>query len=89
MKRSARKDFSRSRRRCCTSAGSRRLQRFSCHLDGGVAKSLLVAPGHRKIAISLPGYQTFNTEIDLAPNQKFQLKTNLIKEGATQPFPQQ
>jgi hypothetical protein len=54
---------------------------------GGVAKSLLVAPGHRKITISLPGYQTFSTEIDLAPNQKFQLKTDLIKEGATQPSP--
>jgi PEGA domain len=54
---------------------------------GGVAKSLLVAPGHRKITISLPGYQSFNTEVDLAPNQKFQLKTDLIKEGATQPTP--
>src|SRR6266581_7937798 len=31
---------------------------------GGVAKSLLVAPGHRKITISLPGYQTFSTEVD-------------------------
>jgi PEGA domain len=29
---------------------------------GGVAKSLLVAPGHRKITVSLPGYQTFSTE---------------------------
>jgi PEGA domain len=52
---------------------------------GGVGKSLLVAPGHRKITVSLPGYQTFNTEIDLAPQQKFQLKTDLIKEGATSP----
>ena len=51
----------------------------------GVAKSLLVAPGHRKISISLPGYQTFNTEVDLAPNQKFQIKTDLIKEGAVAP----
>ncbi|MBV8053483.1 MAG: PEGA domain-containing protein [Acidobacteriaceae bacterium] len=50
---------------------------------GGVGKSLLVAPGHRKITISLPGYQSFTTEIDLAPQQKFQLKTDLIKEGAT------
>jgi PEGA domain-containing protein len=56
---------------------------------GGVAKSLLVAPGRRKITLSLPGYQTFNTEIDLAPNQKFQIKTDLIKEGTTQPSPQQ
>ena len=51
---------------------------------GGVGKSLLVAPGHRKITISLSGYQTFDTEIDLVANQNFQLKTDLIKEGATQ-----
>ena len=54
---------------------------------GGLAKSSLVAPGHRKITISLPGYQSFNTEVDLAPNQKFQIKTDLIKEGAIQPVP--
>src|SRR6185436_974937 len=40
---------------------------------GGLGKSLIVAPGHRKISITLPGYNTFNTEIDLAPNQKFVL----------------
>lgn len=45
----------------------------------GVAKSLLVAPGHRKISISLPGYQTFETEVDLEANQKFQIKTDLQK----------
>lgn len=52
----------------------------------GVAKSLLIAPGHRKITISLAGYQTFNTEVDLAPNQKFQFKTDLIKSGAVAPL---
>jgi len=51
----------------------------------GIAKSLLVAPGHRKITISLPGYQTFNTEVDLAPNQKFNLKTGLLKAPAAAP----
>src|SRR5579862_7182042 len=56
---------------------------------GGVGKSLLVAPGHRKVTISLPGYQSFDTEIDLAPRQKFQLKTDLIKEGETAPAPPQ
>jgi hypothetical protein len=45
---------------------------------------LTVAPGHRKIAISLPGYQTFSTEVDLAPKQKFEIKTDLLKSGATQ-----
>jgi hypothetical protein len=48
----------------------------------GVAHSLLVAPGHRKITISLPGYQTFQTEVDLAPKQKFKLKTELLKSAA-------
>ena len=48
----------------------------------GIGRSLLVAPGKRKIAISLPGYQTFETEVDLAPNQKFKIKTNLIKASA-------
>jgi len=52
---------------------------------GGIAKSLLVAPGHRKITISLPGYQTFTTEVDLAPNQKFNLKTELLKVPAATP----
>ncbi|PYV47296.1 MAG: hypothetical protein DMG94_06720, partial [Acidobacteria bacterium] len=42
------------------------------------------APGHRKISITLPGYETFNTEIDLAPNQKFTLKTDLVKSGNPQ-----
>jgi PEGA domain-containing protein len=50
---------------------------------GGIGKSLQVAPGHRKITVSLPGYQSFTTEVDLAPNQKFQIKTDLLKEGTT------
>ena len=51
---------------------------------GGLAKSLIVAPGHRKITISLPEYQTFSTEVDLAPKQKFEIKTDLVKSGAPQ-----
>jgi uncharacterized membrane protein len=54
---------------------------------GGVGKALLVAPGHRKITISLTGYQTFNTEVDLVPNQKFEIKTDLTKDTAA-PAPQ-
>ncbi|MGH9528421.1 MAG: PEGA domain-containing protein [Terriglobales bacterium] len=46
---------------------------------GGVGKSLLVAPGKRRITIKLPGYQTFETELELAPQQKFSLKTKLVK----------
>jgi hypothetical protein len=49
---------------------------------GGMAKSLIVAPGHRKVSITLPGYETFTTEFDLAPNQKFVLKTDLMKSAS-------
>lgn len=45
---------------------------------------LIVAPGHRKIMISLPGYQTFSTEFDLSPKQRFEIKTDLLKSGEPQ-----
>jgi PEGA domain-containing protein len=50
----------------------------------GMGKSMIVAPGHRRISISLPGYNTFNTEIDLVPSQKFVLKTDLVKSNNPQ-----
>jgi len=46
---------------------------------GGAGRGLLLAPGHRKILITLPGYQNFQTEVDLTPNQKFEVKTDLMK----------
>jgi PEGA domain len=49
---------------------------------GGVGKALLVAPGHRRITISLTGYTTFTTEVDLVANQKFEIKTDLTKDTA-------
>ena len=42
-------------------------------------QGLLVAPGPHKIKISLPGYQTFETEISPLPNQKVEVKTDLMK----------
>lgn len=45
----------------------------------GIVHALLVAPGPHKISISLPGYETFQTEVILAPKQKFKLKTSLVK----------
>jgi PEGA domain-containing protein len=50
---------------------------------GGVGRSLLVAPGHRKITISLPGYRTFEAELNLEPRQKIDLKTELQKGDVT------
>ncbi len=50
----------------------------------GLGKALLVAPGKRKITISLPGYQTFETEVELAAHQKFRLMTNLMWQDVAQ-----
>ncbi|MGA2644279.1 MAG: PEGA domain-containing protein [Candidatus Sulfotelmatobacter sp.] len=56
----------------------------------GLGKALLVTPGKRKIKILLPGYQIFETDIDLVANQKSLLKTDLVKGGAAEgtPLPQ-
>lgn len=56
----------------------------------GVGKALLVAPGKRKIKIELPGYQTFETDIELVANQKTVVKTELAKGGPAEgtPLPQ-
>jgi uncharacterized membrane protein len=48
---------------------------------GGLGRALLVTPGKRKVTITLPGYQTFETDIDLAVNQKSTIKTDLVKGG--------
>src|ERR1700733_7022711 len=57
---------------------------------GGMGRALLVTPGKRKLTISLPGYQTFETDIDLVANQKSTFKTVLVKGGPAEgtPLPQ-
>lgn len=54
---------------------------------GGLGRALLVAPGKRRIRISLPGYQTFETDIDLVANQKSTVKTDLVKGGPAEGTP--
>jgi PEGA domain-containing protein len=48
----------------------------------GVGRGMLVAPGQHQIRIALPGYQTFETAINPIANQKVEIKTDLIKNGA-------
>jgi hypothetical protein len=45
--------------------------------DGG-GNELLLNPGKHKIAITLPGYKTFSTDVSLAANQVFKLQTKLV-----------
>ena len=47
----------------------------------GIGRALLVTPGKRKVTITLPGYQTFETDIDLVANQKSTIKTEMVKGG--------
>lgn len=54
---------------------------------GGVGKALLVTPGKRKITIKLPGYQNFETDIDLVANQKSTVKTDLVQGGPAEGAP--
>ncbi|MGZ6383685.1 MAG: PEGA domain-containing protein [Bdellovibrionota bacterium] len=45
----------------------------------GVGRGMLVAPGPHKIRVALPGYQTFETDVNALPRQKVEVKTNLLK----------
>jgi hypothetical protein len=48
----------------------------------GMGRGMLVAPGAHQISIALPGYQTFETAINPIANQKVEIKTDLVKNGA-------
>jgi PEGA domain len=48
---------------------------------GGLGRALLVAPGKHKVLMSLPGYNNFETDIELVANQKSTVKTEMVKGG--------
>ena len=49
------------------------------HEFGGAGRAMLLGPGKHHIKITLPGYQSFDTEIDVRANQKYDVKTQLPK----------
>lgn len=51
---------------------------------GGKFHSLLVSPGKHTIKIELPGYRTFETQIDVLAGQKSEVKTELVKGSIEQ-----
>lgn len=53
---------------------------FAGHVDefDGPGQAMLVGAGKHQIEISLPGYKTFSTEVNLLPGQKFKLETALF-----------
>jgi len=63
--------------------------RFVGHVGefDGARQALLLAPGKHRIKITLPGYQTFETEVEALANQKFELRTELLKGTILQAGP--
>ena len=53
----------------------------------GVGRGMLVNPGKHRVKIALPGYQAFETEVNLLPRQKITIKTNLVPGSITQARP--
>lgn len=62
---------------------------FVGHVDefDGPGQALLLAPGKHRVKITLPGYRTFETELNLLAEQKFELKTELFKGSILQSGP--
>jgi PEGA domain len=50
----------------------------------GLGRAMLLNPGTHRIKIELPGYQAFETEISLLPNQKYTVKTELARGSIAQ-----
>jgi hypothetical protein len=46
---------------------------------GGAGRAMLLSPGKHHIKITLPGYQSFTTDMELRANQKYDIKTQLPK----------
>ena len=58
-------------------------KQFVGHINqfNGHGQGMLLTPGKHEIKISLPGYQSFETEVNLLPHQKLKIKTNLMPVG--------
>src|SRR5580704_4757059 len=51
---------------------------------GGKFHSLEVIPGKHRIKVELPGYRTFETDVDVLAGQKSEMKTELVKGSIEQ-----
>jgi hypothetical protein len=54
---------------------------------GGAFHAMLISPGKHRIKIELPGYRTFETEVNLLAGQKSEIKTELVKGSIEQAGP--
>lgn len=54
---------------------------------GGAFHAMLLSPGSHRIKVELPGYQSFETEVNLVAGQKSVVKTSLAKGSIHQADP--
>jgi hypothetical protein len=54
---------------------------------GGAFKAMLISPGKHRIKVELPGYRTYDTEINLLAGQKTEVKTVLVPGSIEQAGP--
>lgn len=54
---------------------------------GGAFHSMLISPGRHRIKVELPGYRTFETEVNLLAGQKSKIKTELVQGSIEQAGP--
>ena len=59
---------------------------YAGHVDefDGVGKAMLLTPGQHRLHIALPGYLPFDTMVDLLPQQKLKIQTDLVKGSITE-----
>jgi len=59
---------------------------YAGHVDEfeGVGKAMLLTPGQHRVRIALPGYLPFDTMVDLRPQQKLKIQTDLVKGSITE-----
>jgi hypothetical protein len=49
--------------------------------------SMLISPGKHRIKVELPGYRTFENEVNLLAGQKAEVKTEFVKGASNKPSP--
>jgi len=54
---------------------------------GGSFHSMAISPGKHRVKVELPGYRTFETEVNLLAGQKSEIKTELVKGSIEQAGP--
>jgi hypothetical protein len=59
---------------------------YAGHVEefNGVGKAMLLTPGQHRLRIALPGYLPFDTTVDLRPQQKLKIQTDLVKGSITE-----